>query len=147
MSKIIIALSASICKKISIYKGFHSLRLFDNTNSNTIFYIIPYFPPSAKTSILFDGRLFYHPFKLYSFFTSPLFICPVFLYNQVVLVPISWGVCQEVCYDPKIQASAFGETDICQFRQCQCPIAAHYPMSDALPESGAAEAKSGLHHQ
>jgi len=33
----IIILSVFICKKVSIYKAFYSIRSFDNTKSNTIF--------------------------------------------------------------------------------------------------------------
>lgn len=38
VSKTIVALSAIIYEKVSICKNFHSSRLFDSTNSHTIFY-------------------------------------------------------------------------------------------------------------
>ena len=40
-SKTIVMASASICAKVNIYNGFHSLILFDSSNSNTIFYKAP----------------------------------------------------------------------------------------------------------
>ena len=38
-SKIIVLLYASMCKKVSVYNGFHSSRLFDNAKS-ILFFII-----------------------------------------------------------------------------------------------------------
>lgn len=42
--KIIVVLSISTGEKVSICKAFHRHRLFDNTKSNTIFYLLNYIP-------------------------------------------------------------------------------------------------------